>query len=175
MRPEDLIPALLGTLYTYDPARAEAWSEYWQEIEVAMSMYEGGTAEVFAGLDPEQVDYALHELFDELDKISPKGCYFGAHPGDGSDYGWWPAEDYDDEEEEEIPPEEQLAVHEYLDALVRIDKDGRKRLAQHNYRLPITDPTMLRWRRLYLKTARLHVKRIERYFAEHNLDEEEEA
>ena len=176
MRPEDLMPALFETLLLFDPDRAEAWAEYWREIDHVMCACEGDTDDMFRGFDPEKISYALNELFDELDEISPKGCYFGAHPGDGSDYGWWPAEDYDDEEEEEqIPPEAQLPVHEYLDALVQIDKDGRKRLAQHDGRLPITDPTMLRWRRLYLKTARLHVKRIERYFAENNLDEEEEA
>ncbi|MGI6379205.1 MAG: hypothetical protein ACOX2R_00305 [Anaerolineae bacterium] len=176
MLPEDLMPALLETLYLCDAERAEAWAECWQEIDHRIyNQDEHEDGEMFAGLDPEKISYALNELFDELDEISPRGCYFGAHPGDGSDYGWWPAEDYDDEEEEEeeIPPEEQLAVHEYLDALVRIDKDGRKRLAKHDGKLPLRDPMMMRWRRLYLETARLHVQRIERFFAEHDLDEEE--
>ena len=31
----------------------------------------------------------LESLFNTLDSYSPKGYYFGAHPGDGSDYGFW--------------------------------------------------------------------------------------
>ena len=100
MRPEDLMPALFEALVYFDEGRAEGWAHYWRDIHFAMCACEGDSDDMFASLDPEKVGYALNDLFDELDKISPEGCYFGSHPGDGSDYGWWPIESYYDDEEE---------------------------------------------------------------------------
>ena len=38
----------------------------------------------------EEAQEYVHGLFDELDATSPPYCYFGAHEGDGSDFGFWP-------------------------------------------------------------------------------------
>ena len=43
----------------------------------------------------EALDYAdavLAELTDKLESAAPEGTYFGAHWGDGSDFGFWPEE-----------------------------------------------------------------------------------
>lgn len=32
------------------------------------------------------------EIWDFMNEIAPEGCYFGAHPGDGSDIGFWERE-----------------------------------------------------------------------------------
>lgn len=35
----------------------------------------------------------LKSLIDALDSVAPTGCYFGAHPGDESNYGFWMIEE----------------------------------------------------------------------------------
>lgn len=34
----------------------------------------------------------VDEMFDALNEFSPEGHYFGAHEGDGSDFGYWPVD-----------------------------------------------------------------------------------
>ena len=35
----------------------------------------------------------VDEMIDALNEHAPDGFYFGAHPGDGSDFGFWAIED----------------------------------------------------------------------------------
>lgn len=82
----DLIPAFLDVIrdtacyaqmsmylpsVVTDPSATE-WDERWS--------------------DPELTEF-VEELFNTLDSYSPEGYYFGAHPGDGSDFGYWKMED----------------------------------------------------------------------------------
>lgn len=54
----------------------------------------------FDAAEPESHDaYMIFEdIGYKMDEIAPDNCYFGAHPGNGSDIGFWPCEDCDDED-----------------------------------------------------------------------------
>lgn len=80
MRTEDLIPTFHNVLHDIDPERAERL-----QADIAYT--------VLNHSENVDADDILHELFDILDEYSPDGYYFGAHVGDGSDYGYWPIEE----------------------------------------------------------------------------------
>lgn len=75
MRPEDLIPKFLEVLEELNPKVSES-AKRWNELAIQ-----------------EAQSQFLSELFDLLDQEAPKGFYFGSHPGDGSDYGFWQMEE----------------------------------------------------------------------------------
>lgn len=83
MLTEDLIPTFHNVLHDIDSERAERL-----QADIAFTVL-GESENVDA-------DDILHELFDILDEYAPDGYYFGAHVGDGSDYGFWPTEEGDE-------------------------------------------------------------------------------
>lgn len=79
MRTQDLIPAFMDII--------RDTPEYVQLMNaVPAHVMEDKDTEWW---DSEEVIMLLDALFDTLDAYSPEDYYFGAHPGDGSDFGFW--------------------------------------------------------------------------------------
>ena len=115
MRPEDLIPAfvdcvqsIIDDLQTSAPRDFETCEETKREVarltdtlaDIESRIYrsdDDGGEERADYWDSDDANYDLETLFDLLNEYAPPYCYFGAHPGDGSDYGFWPAEDVERE------------------------------------------------------------------------------
>lgn len=90
MRTQDLIPAFLDTLEEVWPAAYEGYMAAAFPPVPAYVYDEGDDSDWW---ESEDAVYLLDALFDQLNEAAPDGYYFGAHPGDGSDYGFWPIED----------------------------------------------------------------------------------
>jgi hypothetical protein len=106
MRTEDLIPTFLTELRNQvrtpgnDRLRRKQHFQLIRDIERRMKgeSYEDSKM-VTAGQSGREsfADEDLGDLFDALREYAGPYFYFGAHPGDGSDYGYWLSESWDEE------------------------------------------------------------------------------
>ena len=85
LRLQDLIPRFLEVLDDRAPEKAERFAA---EIPDAAG---GNDTHPFWASDLAMELYL--ELIDALNEAAPPGFYFGTHPGDGADFGFW-ATDY---------------------------------------------------------------------------------
>lgn len=73
LRDEDLIDAFASWLEAVDRKGFREWME------------ENTDEDGYIVTD----EWTLNDLFETLDNYAPEGYYFGAHGGDGSDFGFW--------------------------------------------------------------------------------------
>jgi hypothetical protein len=89
MRVEDLIPVFLRELESQKPLLRKHW-KLCREIRSGMGVKgyyeEGGNSA-----------WDLESLFDALDEYASAYFFFGAHPCDGADYGWWLSDGFQEE------------------------------------------------------------------------------
>lgn len=94
-RPEDLIPAFIGALrdrigaVQRDPLCCADLRDCLEPTLNWLSLLEERLGS--SGFsDSEECHGWLEWLRDALNVYAPEGTYFGAHPYDGSDFGFWP-------------------------------------------------------------------------------------
>lgn len=86
MRNQDLLPAFIDTLENYDSQKLKELTSNLVIPDNDLDPY----------WDTEECSELLWDLHDALNLVCPEGMYFGSHPGDGSDYGFWFCEIYAD-------------------------------------------------------------------------------
>lgn len=85
MRPQDLIPDFAAELRRLGH-RSKELTKIEHRCNRALN---GKFGEDDAYFTSEESSWDLDSLFDMLEEHAPAWAYFGSHPGDGSDYGFW--------------------------------------------------------------------------------------
>jgi hypothetical protein len=94
LKAEDLLSAFLDYLRQLDETKhAEVNRQFGDDLIAAALADPTDVSEVVAD--------TLNTMYDLLnDEYAPDGYHFGAHEGDGADFGFWLNEDQDGNEEE---------------------------------------------------------------------------
>jgi hypothetical protein len=93
LRTEDLLDAFASELEHNVQRNAEAWCSDNGRIARHRYMRLVGAARECDPLEDETAADLVSELIDAIGEFAPAGHYFGAHPGDGADFGYWQSEE----------------------------------------------------------------------------------
>lgn len=102
MRPQDVLPAIMGVLGEYHPNAfnmiqyelAFGTDTRFTQVQASVVYSEMCANDAHPGWDHEDTSWIISELaWDAMQEIAPEGFYFGSHPGDGCDYGFWAIEE----------------------------------------------------------------------------------
>lgn len=91
MREIDLYSAFMPFLAQHDPKTVEYLDEEYKHVIGVLS--ETNNTDYIDDNTQDELNWLIESLFDVLNDIAPEDTYFGAHPGDGSDYGFWYSEE----------------------------------------------------------------------------------
>jgi hypothetical protein len=136
MRPEDLLPCLMSELDSIRPLQ-KAHRKLLREIRERMDAAE------LLGLNYFELEDHAREDIEELETALQDYClpyfYFGAHPGDGADFGYWLSEGFTEDFEglkvsdtSEIPTGytgEVLHVNDHGNCTLYVCSRGKRREA----------------------------------------------
>ena len=86
LRNQDLIPAFLEAVLQLDPDTPMALINTTMPEELREAPQDNDDHEWWY---TETAYWVLEQLDDVLNDYAPDGYYFGAHEGDGSDFGFW--------------------------------------------------------------------------------------
>lgn len=81
-RHQDLIPRFLDVLRYFDKELGEEFAQ-----DIPAEVWDDEEHEWWYS---EEAAYLLDDLIYAIDEFAPEGYFFGTHPGDGSDFGFWP-------------------------------------------------------------------------------------
>lgn len=84
LRIPDLLEAYGETLHRFDVSEVR---RLFLEAGAVLPGWRG--LEEWADENPEDAVYLLEELAERLEEFAPLGAYFGSHPGDGAEFGYW--------------------------------------------------------------------------------------
>lgn len=93
LRSEDLIPDFAYELRRY-ARKGSGHKKLAQDAERALARSQKAPGS--ADLEDELPEY-VNDLIDALTEYAPAYGYFGSHPGDGSDFGFWLSESWEDD------------------------------------------------------------------------------
>ncbi|MBU6231655.1 hypothetical protein KGP36_03220 [Patescibacteria group bacterium] len=88
LRPEDLIPAMIWEAKQHHLSR-----EYRNQLRRIISRVANAADDYW---ESDDAHYDMEELYNILESVAPPYFYFGAHPGDGADIGFWLCEGIDE-------------------------------------------------------------------------------
>lgn len=99
LQPEDLLRATIEVLEKLDADRASKIRKQYPDVFGIFLKSHGERSPAFQSKEVlhilEEASWCFEEICNELDQIAPEGTFFGSHPGDGSDFGFWPVESED--------------------------------------------------------------------------------